>query len=171
MPRWIGTGLLAASALTLVGCAGPEPVEQDPATPLAATPEDLRVEWPYWPERIRVHPLTRLAPNDEKPGGLLIEARIELTDVDGHSSRGCGQLQIRMFNLDATDPEQAVARWNMDLSDRLFNSQRFDPVTETYLFRLEVEQDQLEGKPELRAFYLTGQGRALEVDRLLLRTK
>jgi hypothetical protein len=171
MLRRIGTGLLLASALALVGCNAPEPIEPDPAAPLAATPEASIVEWPYWPTAIRVHPLTRLAPRDEDPEQLLIEARIELTDVDGHSSRGCGQLQIRMFNLDAANPEEDVAHWKLDLRDRAFNSERFDPVTETYLFRLQVDREQLEGTPELRAYYLTGQGRAIEVDRLLLRTQ
>jgi hypothetical protein len=171
MLRWIGTGLLAASALALAGCNAPEPIEPDPAAPLAATPEASIVDWPYWPTSIRVHPLTRLAPRDEDPEKLLIEARIELTDADGHSSRGCGQLQIRMFNLDAPDTEEPVPHWKLDLRDRAFNSERFDPVTQTYLFRLEVEPEQLEGTPELRAYYLTGQGTALEVDRLLLRTE
>ena len=36
--------------------------------------------WPYWPEKMRIHPLTRVVAG-ETEGSLFIEARLELLDL------------------------------------------------------------------------------------------
>jgi hypothetical protein len=113
---------------------------------------------------MRIHPLTRLA-RDPDTGEPWIDVRIELFDRDGQTVRGCGRIRIDLH--EATDLEAAlappvVASWEIDLSDLTYNALRFDPVTRTYLFPLELEPDQLGDSPLLRAYYETGDGRRLK---------
>jgi hypothetical protein len=55
-------------------------------------------EWPYWPRRMRIHPLTQFATNRDT-GQLIIEARIEFFDEHGHTCKGVGQV---LLDLHAT---------------------------------------------------------------------
>ena len=59
--------------------------EVAPATSAPSTthkPSAASARWPYWPAKMRVHPLTRLVmqqPNNQ----WLVETRIEFVDSDG----------------------------------------------------------------------------------------
>jgi hypothetical protein len=119
--------------------------------------------WPFWPTSLRVHPLTR-AMSDPESGRLIIEARIEFFDADRETAKAVGELTLQIVG-DAeaqSGPAHAIKTWNLDLTNLSFNRQHYDDVTRTYLFKLEVDRPDLEGRPELRAFFLGIDGRMME---------
>ena len=122
--------------------------------------------WPYWPEKMRIHPLTRVVAG-ETEGSLFIEARLELLDPDDIPTRGKGQVGFELV----TETYQAIGNaplaWEMDLRDLSNNRQHFDEITQTYLFRLELEWSQFPEDAELRAYFLRADGQALRDRRQL----
>lgn len=157
---------MLVAACCLAGCAGPDGAGGAGAD--ALTGEIAR--WPYWPTSMRVHPLTRLVTHADS-GRTVIEARIEFFDRDGHTTKACGQLRIDLHDFSGDLPTGAIASWEMDLRDQVTNRQRYDDVTRTYLFPLDTELGQLPEKPELRAYFLSADGRPLNEDDLRLRTE
>ncbi len=143
--RILGVGLCAIVAC-LSGCApqGPGPVDR-PVTPdgasAAANPGDgasvgpATDAWPYWPRSMRLHPLSRFVQSDD--GGWVIEARVELFDRDGVSTRGAGALRLWIRPCEA--PASAATSWVVNLRDPLVNRERYDAVTRMYLLRLSPE--------------------------------
>lgn len=117
--------------------------------------------WPYWPERLRVHPLTRLV-TDPATGQRLLEARIEFFDDRGATSKASGQLTLRLF-ADAALPDNAepLETWNLNLRDLAINAQQYDDVTRTYLMRLQIDPARLTAAPELRAYFVGANGALL----------
>jgi hypothetical protein len=61
--------------------------------------------------------------------------------------------------------------WELDLEDLTINRERYDEITRTYLFPLETQQEALPDRPELRAYMLSADGRAIQADPLRLRTR
>ncbi len=156
---WIG-GLVVATA-TAAGCVTGEPA----GIPREAPPRNYRVddgEWPFWPQRMRIHPLSHFV-KDRSSGDLLIEARIELFDPDGDTCKAVGRMDLDLYDADASqfmaDP---IGSWTTDLADLEVNQAHYDEVTRTYLFRLEVEQVPIPALPELRAFFTSGDGTRLQ---------
>jgi hypothetical protein len=150
----------------VAGCAAPLSADRVGVDPETGEP----VPWPYWPTGMRIHPLSRLVTNTDS-GRTVIEVRIEFVDRDGHTSRACGQLRIDLHDASTTFPTQPVATWEMDLRDLGINRRRYDDVTRTYLFPLDTEVDSLPEQPELRAYFLSADGRPLTEDALRLRTE
>ncbi len=113
-------------------------------------------EWPFWPSRMRIHPLTQLV-TDRRTGDRLIEVRIEFLDLFDHTCKAVGQLDIELHAAD--DPahvSQPIERWSTNLANMVANRDHYDEVTRTYLFRLQVEQSKLPQEIELRAFFWVG---------------
>jgi len=119
---------------------------------------------------MRIHPLTRLV-TDADSGRTFIEARIEFFDRETHTTKGCGQLRIDLYDLSGVAPRGPLATWEMDLSDPATNRKRYDDVTRTYLFTLDTELEELPARPELRAYFLSVDGQPLKEDQLRLRTE
>ena len=116
--------------------------------------------WIYGPQAIRVHPLSRVK-FDPETGEPHVEARIEMIDRDGFSTRGSGQLVLMLSGSPSSGAHSEV-RWECDLSDPKSNGTHFDCVTRTYQARLELEQaSDVPLEPHLRAVLTLPDGRAL----------
>ena len=131
-------------------------------------------QWPFWPVRMRIHPLTRLVISPTKDGTTpanqwIIETRIEFQDADGLPSKACGQLAIQMYESPSMQTDQGrVKTWNVDLRDLAVNRAQFDDITRTYLFRLAIKPAELTEQSQLRATFASEDGQTFE-DRLLVR--
>lgn len=152
----------AAAALMVSG--GCEPSTRTTSGPNAAAGErsaENGASWPFWPAKMRIHPLTRVVPA-AGAGRVVIEARLEFVDADNVTTRASGQLTLRLY-ADAQQPDgaEAIGTWNQDLRDVAVNRRQYDDVTRTYLFRMEVDAASLPEKPELRAFFLSATGREM----------
>lgn len=123
--------------------------------------------------------------SDPETGQLIIEARIEFFDSDEETTKAVGMLTLQVYP-DAATPSGSNAQksWNLDLADLAFNRAHYDDVTRTYLFKLEVGPDDINSgsggggdgavgggaaggvggssRAELRAFFLSSDGRSLE---------
>ena len=140
-----------------------------PAMPLVTG--DGPPVWPFWPMRMRLHPLSRLVTNPET-GETVIEVRIELFDDTGDTVKGIGLVRINLHEIPLPEgggsvSEMPVATWNRDLRDLELNELHFDDVTRTYLFRLEVDEAQLPPAAELRGYFASTDGRLLQADLVL----
>ena len=120
---------------------------------------DESASWPFWPVKMRIHPLTRVA-MDGNSQQLVIEARLEFLDADGHTTKAIGQVLFQlMADADELDDAPPLRAWpEQDLRDLKINRTRFDDVTSTYLFPIDVEESDLNGRPELRAYFLSADG-------------
>ena len=164
---------MAAAALVgaiLGSCTGTGRVEEgqkmQDGPPAAET-----VRWPYWPTRIRFHPLTRLA-TDGRSGSAVIEARLELYDGDDYTSRGYGQVQIDLLDPEKEAGKEPIQRWYVDLRDLGTNRQRYDPVTRTYLLPLELKPNAvLPEELELWVYFLSADGLSLEEESIRIRCR
>ena len=116
--------------------------------------------WTYGPEAIRVHPLSRVK-FDSETGEPHVEARIEMLDRDGFSTRGMGSLVLLLSGSPGAGAHSEV-RWECDLSDPESNGTHFDCVTRTYQARLDLEQAaDLPLEPRLRAVLTLPSGQTL----------
>lgn len=119
--------------------------------------------WPFWPVGMRLHPLTRLA-IDQQSGDQIIECRVEFHDSDGLTSKAVGQLTLQLYAGGSTPTGTgALETWNQDLRDLQLNHRQYDDVTRTYLFRLQTAQPLPIGS-ELRAFFLSTDGRRMNAE-------
>jgi len=50
--------------------------------------------WPFWPEFVRVHPLTRFTVGADEGDGLTLECRLEFRDTDGVPCRCFGSVRV-----------------------------------------------------------------------------
>jgi hypothetical protein len=162
-----GGALLAALALALGGCDSSPAVGDTPPTGpprSAATAPD----WPFWPRRVRIHPLTRLV--EEADGETYVEARIEFLDARSDGTKASGSLELGLFDeRRGPDNRRVIDFWQSDLADPQMNAARFDPVTRTYLFKLSVPADVFELGPVLYVRHDSDDGRTM-LDRMELRT-
>ncbi len=160
--------------LGILGCASAPGPSHDPSE--GTTPAGLNSswladaqtsDWPFWPERLRIHPLTRLAV-DTGSGLSIIEVRLEFLDPEGHTTKGVGQVRIDLAGGGSNDDSSPpIATWNWDLRDRSVNRTRYDDVTRTYLLRLKVHSLELGPQPELRAYFLSATGQRLQATHML----
>ena len=152
------TCILVAAAAGGCVTSGPDGHRDSP-------PRNYRVadgEWPFWPQRMRIHPLSHFV-KDRSSGDLLLEVRIELFDPEGDTCKAVGRMDIDLFDADAAKfMAEAVGSWTTDLSDLEVNQAHYDEVTRTYLFRLEVAEVPVPELPELRAYFTSGDGRHLQ---------
>ncbi|MHC4129103.1 MAG: hypothetical protein ACYSUA_13210 [Planctomycetota bacterium] len=165
-----GAMLLLASGLVWVcaagGCATDTMASSDGSGPVLKPPPGQEIgpdaPWPFWPQRMRVHPLSQFV-TDRDSGDLLIEARVEFVDVGGYTCRAVGLIDIDLHDADAARyTSEAISSWSANLWDLEVNHERYDDVTRTYLFRLRIEKNLIPSEPELRVYFLCGDGNRLQ---------
>jgi hypothetical protein len=128
---------------------------------------DADAKWPFWPRSIRIHPLTRFV-RESPSGRLILELRIEMQDEDGHTSKAYGRIRIDLHDRrGGTAGLASLATWEADLTDLTVNAERYDVVTRTYLFLLEISEDERPAQPEIRVYYLSADGGTLETAAIL----
>ncbi len=172
MPGRPAKRLLPVGLVWLWGCAGggaePGAFDRMPPDPggEAEVSGDDHAAWPFWPRRLRIHPLSQLV-TDRESGRLLIEVRLEFFDRLGHTSKAVGQVLIDLLAGErGGDP---IVTWAKDLSAVEANREHYDDLTRTYLFRLEFDPGLLPEDPELRAYFRSSDGRALQAQPYRLR--
>lgn len=147
--------LLAAIGVSaMVGCAetGPPeprsfaPVDAESDDAMAAAAGDPKVmttaRWPFAPERVRIHPLTRLQRSDRASDrGPYVELWMEFLDAYGHSTKGLGEIRAELSEIrDPTDMIRGprIQMWSLSLNDLTTNYAHYDWTTRMYQFRLEL---------------------------------
>lgn len=118
-------------------------------------PSGVRGTFPYEPEQISVHPLTRYWISGT--GEREVEARIELLDRDGYPTRGIGRLELDLESKDG----RRVETWILPLSDLEINRSHFDEVTRTYLVRLSLPNNAIPDGADLAATLVLPDGARL----------
>ena len=145
--------------VALAGCGGPQtPGWSNTSDTNDSGPDATR--WPYWPIQMRLHPLSRLAFEDD--GRILVEARLEFFERDDNTTRAFGQVRLEVHDVDGIRTSGGQESWNIDLRDLETNRARFDDVIRTYLFRLETDWTELPTEPVLHAYYLAANGALME---------
>lgn len=105
----------------------------------STVPRDISgtdAESPFAPVSLRVHPLTRVVVTGGKPE---IIVHVELRDAWGDSAKGTGAMALRLFGPAgglSGGANQALQRWDIDLSNLDTNAAMFDPATRTYRVQL-----------------------------------
>jgi len=160
--------LCAAPGVMMVGVlAGCPPREGDPGaveersdSGLDATGAPGPPEWLFWPRSMRIHPATMIR-EDRDTGLPMIEARLEFRDRLNHLTKAMGEVRLELHDHNPGEGDDAPLRlWNADLRGIDDNRLHWDHVTETYLFRLALEEAaDLPGPWFLRAFVLSSDGR------------
>jgi 2-keto-4-pentenoate hydratase/2-oxohepta-3-ene-1,7-dioic acid hydratase in catechol pathway len=118
------------------------------------------MEWAYAPVDIRVHPLSRVKFNDTGDEAR-VEARIELLDQDGFSTRSLGDLKLVLSGSSEMGSHTQV-EWECDLSTVAMNGKQYDCVTRTYLAHLQlVSRDDIPMEPVLYAQFQRPDGHSL----------
>jgi len=152
--------------LSIIACSGCQPTRPGGGNGLA-THADGSLRWPFWPADMRIHPLTRIT-TDEAGGETIIEARLELVDAHGHTTKGIGFVTCELLPRGS---ETVVAFWELDLTDLAINRERYDDVTRTYLIPLELDDEStLPERPELRARFESADGKVFR-GKLILRRR
>ncbi len=154
-------------AMGLTGCAAVEgPSETsgfDQPTAPSVSSAIINARWPFWPERMRLHPLTHLTV-DYETGEPILEARLEFRDQIGDMVKAVGQAR---FDLHDRDPRLGVTRtlesWEQDIRDTEVNGRHYDELTQTYVFRLQLHNIKPPDGATLRAYFLSISGRRFEV--------
>jgi hypothetical protein len=151
--------------VTLCGCKSEQPAEDGrlPAewVDREFSGADEPPPWPFWPTSMRIHPLTRVT-TEAHSDKLVIETRIEFSDADGQTTKAVGQVRFELY-ADASAAGGPIRAWpEQDLRDLDINRLRYDDVTRTYLFPIDIKQDDLAGSPQLWAYFLSADGRLMK---------
>ena len=149
--------ILISACIALAGLHGCQAA--DTRKPQSQTTIEF-VPWPFAPESIRVHPLSRIkfGAGDSKPQ---VQGRVEFLDQDGFSTRGVGDLKIILAGSSGSG-SHAESSWECDLNNLETNSQYYDEVTRTYLYSLSLEKaGDVPLEPSLHVFLVLPDGRVL----------
>lgn len=142
--------------------SSPKPDIPPSAPPPPGETDDVKDGvWPFWPQQMRIHPLTQFV-TDRKTGEQLIEVRIEFFDQYGHTCKAVGQVVIELWPENAAPDAEPAGVWNRNLRNMATNYEHYDDVTGTYLFRLKVEDIDVPEHPEVRAWVWSGDGTHLQ---------
>lgn len=87
---------------------------------------------------MQIHPLTRFVTSPESPGGYILEVRIEFHDEWNHPTKAIGTLSVELRDVSGELP---TLYGNVDLSDLAINARQFEPVTQSYLLRIDPSWD------------------------------
>ena len=91
------------------------------------------------PEQIRIHPFTGVRTIDKQNSVSAIDARIEVLDHFGDSTKAFGTFRFELFAYRAheSDPRgQRLAVWSENIENPNTNFSRWDSISRTYKFRL-----------------------------------
>lgn len=113
---------------------------------------------------MRIHPLTRIVAHRDNDQHI-IECRIEFFDRFDHSCKAVGQVRIDLRGRqrdDTGDSSGVIETWHIDLRNADENDRRYDPIMQTYLFRLAIAGDGSVEPQELQVYYLGTDGRMLQ---------
>jgi hypothetical protein len=163
---------LALACGTIAAAAGCAPRTQEPlAAPGAADAGGRGAEWPFWPRRMVIFPLSQFV-TERATGQLLIEAHVEFLDEFGHTTKAVGHMTFELYDAAETRAgAPPAARWTgiaeLDLTDPAKNRDRYDPITRTYLFKLKVGRLDLPDTVELHADFQSADGQRFEADYVL----
>lgn len=104
----------------------------------------------FVPTRIEVHPLSHVRIRDD--GSVIVEAAVELIDVDGFAVRGIGALELE-FHQGGRFGEVVMMRksWSCDLDDAAVNAASFDETIRAYIVPLTLELGEVPQAPMLTA--------------------
>ncbi|MFW6059390.1 MAG: hypothetical protein ACODAQ_04370 [Phycisphaeraceae bacterium] len=130
--------------------------------PDVAAPSGMEDYWRPVPVAMRIAPSTRFVRGQD---GAILDARIELTDQMEDSVKSAG---IARFDLFASDQGgQVLGRrlyhWNVTMRTLAAQREHFDPVTRTYLFRLQLDDEVATDEPAVLRVTFT---RAIDGQRL-----
>ena len=107
-----GITLLLILATAAGGCASKS--SKNGAMATSAVSNDSSPAWPFWPTRMRLHPLSRVGV-DAESGQAVIEVRLELFDDTGDTVKGVGQVRIDLHQLPVPAGSASMpplATWN-----------------------------------------------------------
>lgn len=149
------TAMLLAGPV-LIGCQPKSSAGKQFSLSGEGTPE---ASWPFWPRAMRIHPLTRFTDDPRNPDQVLIETRIEFTDAWKDPCKALGIITLDLADgADATRYDPELDRYQIDLRDLDINVERWDPVTRTYVFKLEVSRFRIPQRPQLIVMFDSADG-------------
>lgn len=140
----IALGMAAGGCAASADRAGP--IEPGEGGEPAVLPGPSAVLASLQPERLRVHPLTRL--ERDATGRLRLVCHVELADRFGHPTKWFGLVRVEVYRPGEAagevsgaagavgGGEQQAGMWSVDLTSPERNAEMFDWVTRTY--RLEL---------------------------------
>lgn len=135
MPRGLASVATIFLGFTagLSGCAAPEQSWTDGLW--SQTPPD----YPFVPDRVLIHPLTRATPTRE--GDWRLRVHFFFLDAWDDQVKGLGSVQVQLFAEGQVDDRriEPVAWEEINLNDLATNRSHYDHVTRTYV--LEVPQE------------------------------
>ena len=128
--------------------------------------------WPFLPETIRIHPFTSIAfdPNAEM---YVIEARVELLDRVGDTTKGVGDFRFEMYRgleggTSGEAERELLSIWSSSISSFSDNAAHYDGITRTYWFRLEMHEPlEDRGNLFLVALFTDAGGRRMSAESVL----
>lgn len=124
MTRLLAIAVAAAWVLAVQACDG-TPRRAD-GSPLRAA-DAAEGTWIREVKSIRVHPLSRVLPGNDR---VTLEVRVQCYDVDDNDVRSVGSLRVQVGA--GADAEQVT----LDLTDHVVNVRCWDAVTRTYAVRV-----------------------------------
>lgn len=156
---------LLCVVIVLLGGCGVAP--KGPARPAGQS----AASWPFAPERIEVHPLSRLVTTRGETGR--IESHILMRDRFGDDTKGLGELLLELYSDEGPVTGVGEARqimvWRFDLANLQANDDAYDNVTRTYRLDLADVPASAAGRDRatLRATLTTPGGNRLTAERRL----
>ena len=111
------------------------------ATEIFTRPTPQPGAWLPAPVRIRVYPASRFA-TDPDSKTVVLDARIELFDEMADSVKGAGQFHFELLNnprRESTALERRLYSWDVPMLTLEQQRKAYDKVTQTYLFRLKMD--------------------------------
>ena len=125
------------------GC-GPLPYKGTKGKP--GLPPASSADWPFKPVSMRVHPFTAMS-FDEAAGKWVVEARVELVDVLGDVTKGLGAFRFELYAVAPTEgragEETRLYVWEDSVATLDQTRARYDPITRTYYFKLQLDEPPL----------------------------
>lgn len=92
------------------------------------------------PVEVRIHPFTGTRTFDEAGGVKGIEVRVEAVNGFGDSTAAFGEFAFELYAFKSGDPDpkgDLIYNWQQSLLDAKQNRVHWDPITRTYVFRLQ----------------------------------
>jgi hypothetical protein len=99
-------------------------------------------EWAFRPVSMRVHPFTSLVM--DRDIGLVLDARIELVDAMGDTSKGLGTFRFELYADQLTEGREGEGQrlyfWEGSVATLDETRQHYDSITRTYAFKLQLHE-------------------------------